>query len=68
MPLVSISDAQREPLPDANWAATVYHGLPPELYPSRPGAGSYLAFLGRVSPEKRPGSRHRDRARGWACR
>jgi len=53
IPVVSISDAQREPLPDANWRATVYHGLPPELYSLRPGAGGYLAFLGRVSPEKR---------------
>ena len=53
MPLVSISDSQREPLPAANWRATVYHGLPPELYSARPGAGGYLAFLGRVSPEKR---------------
>ena len=39
--------------PSANWRATVYHGLPPELYSLRPGAGGYLAFLGRVSPEKR---------------
>jgi len=54
MPLVSISDAQREPLSWASWAATVHHGLPLDLL--RPGAGSggYLAFLGRISPEKRP--------------
>jgi glycosyltransferase involved in cell wall biosynthesis len=54
--LVSISDAQRIPLPGVNWAATVYHGLPPELYafqrPSRP----FLLFLGRIAPEKRPDS------------
>ena len=53
VPLVSISDSQREPLPDAEWRGTVYHGLPLELYSARPGAGGYLAFLGRVSPEKR---------------
>ena len=53
VPVVSISDAQREPLPEANWRATVHHGLPPELYSFRPGAGDYLAFLGRISPEKR---------------
>jgi glycosyltransferase involved in cell wall biosynthesis len=53
IPLVSISDAQREPLPWANWQATVYHGLPPDLHTFRPPAGRYLAFLGRISPEKR---------------
>jgi glycosyltransferase involved in cell wall biosynthesis len=53
VPLVSISDAQRDPLPAANWRGTVYHGLPPDLYSFRPGAGRYLASLGRVSPEKR---------------
>jgi glycosyltransferase involved in cell wall biosynthesis len=53
VPLVSISDAQREPLPRANWCATVYHGLPPDLYSFRPGKGGYLASLGRISPEKR---------------
>lgn len=53
MPLVSISDAQRLPLPPANWQGTVYHGLPLELYDMGPGDGGYLAFLGRISPEKR---------------
>lgn len=53
MPLVSISDAQRRPLPWANWHATVHHGLPPTLHTFRPRAGDYLAFLGRISPEKR---------------
>jgi glycosyltransferase involved in cell wall biosynthesis len=53
MPLVSISDAQREPLPRAGWEATVYHGLPEHLYRFRSQPGSYLAFLGRISPEKR---------------
>jgi glycosyltransferase involved in cell wall biosynthesis len=53
MPLVSISDSQREPLPWANWLATVHHGLPPELYRFQPEPGKYFAFLGRISPEKR---------------
>jgi len=52
-PQVSISDAQRVPLSFANWAGTVYHGLPPDLYRLEPGPGRYLAFLGRISPEKR---------------
>jgi glycosyltransferase involved in cell wall biosynthesis len=52
-PLVSISDAQRKPLPSANWQATVYHGLPPELFKSKRNPGQYLAFLGRLSLEKR---------------
>ncbi len=51
-PLVSISNAQRAPLPFANWQATVYHGLPRSLYSFGEGRGGYLAFLGRVSPEK----------------
>jgi glycosyltransferase involved in cell wall biosynthesis len=53
MPVVSISNGQREPLPWANWQATVYHGLPADLYRFRAESGSYLAFLGRISPEKR---------------
>jgi glycosyltransferase involved in cell wall biosynthesis len=54
MPLVSISDAQRRPLPWANWHATVHHGLPRQLYTYHSQAQGYLAFLGRISPEKRP--------------
>jgi glycosyltransferase involved in cell wall biosynthesis len=54
MPLVSISQAQRAPVPWANWHGTVYHGLPPDLFSSGRGAGGYLAFLGRICPEKRP--------------
>lgn len=54
MPVVSISDAQRRPLPHANWQATVHHGLPPERYRPNGAPGDYLAFLGRISPEKRP--------------
>jgi glycosyltransferase involved in cell wall biosynthesis len=53
IPVVSISDAQREPLPWLNWLGTVYHGLPEDLYRFRESPGKYLAFLGRISPEKR---------------
>src|SRR5690606_19528155 len=53
-PLVSISDSQRRPLRDANWLGTVHHGMPPTLYPFSPWPQRYLAFLGRMSPEKRP--------------
>ena len=54
VPVISISDSQRAPLPWLNWQATVYHGLPEDLYKFREGQGQYLAFLGRMSPEKRP--------------
>jgi glycosyltransferase involved in cell wall biosynthesis len=53
-PLVSISDSQRRPLEWANWAGTVYHGLPSNLCEFHPKASDYLAFVGRMSPEKRP--------------
>jgi glycosyltransferase involved in cell wall biosynthesis len=53
VPLVSISNAQREPIAWANWLGTVYHGLPLDLYAAREQPGDYLVFLGRVSPEKR---------------
>ncbi|MDH7500657.1 MAG: glycosyltransferase family 4 protein, partial [candidate division NC10 bacterium] len=53
MPVVSISYAQRDPLPWLNWQGTVYHGLPEDLYTYRDQPGKYLAFLGRISPEKR---------------
>ena len=53
MPLVSISNAQRKPIPNANFVGTVYHGIP-SLRPTYQPAGDYLAFLGRISPEKRP--------------
>jgi len=52
-PVISISDSQRDPLPMANWAGTVYHGLPKDSYQYKEGSGRYLAFLGRISPEKR---------------
>lgn len=53
VPLVSISEAQRQPVPDAHWLGTVYHGLPLDLYHLQPSPSPYLAFIGRVSPEKR---------------
>ncbi|MAU16565.1 MAG: glycosyl transferase [Muricauda sp.] len=54
-PLVSISNAQRKGLPlPVNWIGTVYHGLPTDLYKPGKGDGDYLAFIGRISPEKRP--------------
>ena len=52
MPVVSISNAQRTPLPGANWVATVYNGVPEHLYDFQPRVGDYLVFLGRISPEK----------------
>jgi glycosyltransferase involved in cell wall biosynthesis len=54
MPLVSISNDQRKPLPRANFVATIHHGIPPDLLQPAFKQGSYLAFLGRISPEKRP--------------
>jgi glycosyltransferase involved in cell wall biosynthesis len=54
MPLISISDHQRRPLPHANFVATVHHGIPAGLHRPSFEQGSYVAFLGRISPEKRP--------------
>ena len=56
VPLVSISDAQRAPMGDigVTWAGTVHHGLAPERFAFSPEPGDYLAFLGRLSPEKQP--------------
>lgn len=53
IPVVSISNNQRQPLSWAHWVGTVYHGLPDDLFVPREEAGKYLAFLGRISPEKR---------------
>jgi glycosyltransferase involved in cell wall biosynthesis len=53
VPLVSISEAQRKPLPQMNWLGTAYHGLPADLLEFNPNPGKYLAFLGRICPEKR---------------
>ena len=60
-PVVSISDSQRKPVPQANFVATVHHGLPQQLLKQGTGSGNYLAFLGRISPEK-----GLDRAIEWA--
>jgi glycosyltransferase involved in cell wall biosynthesis len=54
VPVVSISNSQRAPLPQANYVATVLHGLPQDLLAKGDGGGGYLAFLGRISPEKAP--------------
>jgi glycosyltransferase involved in cell wall biosynthesis len=53
VPLVSISNSQRTPLPRVNWRATIHHGLPNDLYAFNPTPGDYFAFIGRISPEKR---------------
>ncbi len=53
MPVVSISEAQRKPLPMANWVATIHHGLPCSQFQFHAKPGDYFAFLGRISPEKR---------------
>ena len=52
IPVVSISNSQRRPLPQANWVRTVYHGLPERLLQPKPVKPSYFAFLGRIAPEK----------------
>lgn len=54
MPLVSISDHQRKPVPPVNWMGTVYHGLPERQFHEGDGRGGYLAFLGRICPDKGP--------------
>ena len=52
VPVISISNAQRRPVPQANWTGTIYHGLPENLLTPRPVTPSYLAVLGRIAPEK----------------
>ncbi len=54
VPFISISDSQRQPLRGVNWAGTILHGLPADLLPFSPADSGYLAFLGRISPEKGP--------------
>ncbi|MBV8505113.1 MAG: glycosyltransferase family 4 protein [Alphaproteobacteria bacterium] len=54
VPVISISNSQRRPLPEAAYFATVYHGLPERLLLPGSGSGGYLAFIGRISPEKAP--------------
>src|ERR1700740_507868 len=51
-PVVSISDAQRRPVPQAGWVRTIHHGVPEDLLRPQPVTPSYLAFLGRIAPEK----------------
>jgi glycosyltransferase involved in cell wall biosynthesis len=63
IPVVSISNSQRGPLPHANYIATVLHGLPADLLQKGPGTGGYVAFLGRISPEKAPDAAIRIAAR-----
>jgi glycosyltransferase involved in cell wall biosynthesis len=66
VPVVSISDSQRTPLPEANYIGTIYHGLPTELLAQGPGDKGYLAFIGRISPEKGPDAAIRiAAAAGW---
>lgn len=53
--LVSISEAQKKPMPvSVNWVKTIHHGLPLDLYTKGEGSGNYVVFMGRISPEKRP--------------
>lgn len=52
IPVISVSNSQRRPLPQAGWVGTIYHGLPERLLMPRPVGPSYLAFLGRIAPEK----------------
>jgi glycosyltransferase involved in cell wall biosynthesis len=52
LPLVSISNAQRRPLRQANWVATIHHGIALSEFTFNPNPGAYLAFLGRISPDK----------------
>jgi glycosyltransferase involved in cell wall biosynthesis len=63
VPVVSISNSQRVPLPQANYVATVPHGLPRDSLAKGDGRGGYLAFLGRISPEKAPDAAIRIAAR-----
>jgi glycosyltransferase involved in cell wall biosynthesis len=52
VPIISISNSQRRPIPQAHWVKTIYHGLPAQLLKPQPVRPNYLAFLGRISPEK----------------
>src|ERR1700726_4607976 len=52
VPVISISNAQRRPVPQANWVRTIHHGLPEKLLTPQPIKPSYFAFLGRIAPEK----------------
>jgi glycosyltransferase involved in cell wall biosynthesis len=61
IPVISISNAQRRPVPQANWVRTIHHGVPEKLLTPRPVTPSYLAVLGRIAPEKGGRSRHQNR-------
>lgn len=63
VPVVSISDSQREPLPQANYVATIHHEIPKRQLTQGAGDGGYLAFIGRISPEKAPDAAIRMAAR-----
>jgi len=63
VPVVSISDSQREPMPQANYVRTIYHGIPERLLLPGFGSEGYLAFIGRISPEKAPDAAIRIAAR-----
>src|ERR1700742_139243 len=52
VPVISISNSQRRPVPQANWVRTIYHGMPENLLTPRPSKHDYLAVLGRIAPEK----------------
>jgi glycosyltransferase involved in cell wall biosynthesis len=52
VPVISISNSQRRPVPQANWVRTIHHGLPEKLLTPRPTTPSYLGVLGRIAPEK----------------
>jgi glycosyltransferase involved in cell wall biosynthesis len=52
VPVISISDAQRRPVPQANWIRTIHHGMPEKLLMPQPVTPGYLAVLGRIAPEK----------------
>ena len=68
LPVISISDTQRQPLSWANWIGTVHHGLPRDLLnPIARGSEDYLAFLGRIAPEKRPDLAIRLAVRSGRC-
>jgi glycosyltransferase involved in cell wall biosynthesis len=53
-PLVSVSDDQRQPVPEANWQATIHYGLPPDAFSLNESPHGYLLFLGRMTPQNRP--------------
>jgi glycosyltransferase involved in cell wall biosynthesis len=65
IPVISISDAQRRPVPGAGWIRTIHHGLPERLLTPQPATPAYFAFLGRISPEKAVDQANRDSQALW---